>query len=99
MWVRYPLNQLNKINERKVNEMNRYELEQVLQKYQPKSTKNYLMRADLALTLVFVVLKITGVISWSWWWVMSPVLFTAGLVVFLIVAFLLFFAIVAALGR
>ena len=24
------------------------------------------------LTLVFVVLKITGNINWSWWWVFSP---------------------------
>ena len=22
--------------------------------------------------IVFVVLKLTGVIDWSWWWVMSP---------------------------
>jgi len=25
------------------------------------------------LTIVFVVLKLTGVISWSWWWVLSPI--------------------------
>ena len=25
-----------------------------------------------ATTLVFVVLKLTGVIGWSWWWVLSP---------------------------
>ena len=24
------------------------------------------------LTIVFVVLKLLGVISWSWWWVLSP---------------------------
>ncbi|MGE4429073.1 MAG: hypothetical protein AB7G37_21695 [Solirubrobacteraceae bacterium] len=24
------------------------------------------------LTLVFIVLKLTGVIAWSWWWVLSP---------------------------
>ena len=24
------------------------------------------------LTIVFVVLKLIGVISWSWWWVLSP---------------------------
>jgi uncharacterized protein involved in exopolysaccharide biosynthesis len=23
-------------------------------------------------TLVFVILKLTGVIGWSWWWVLSP---------------------------
>lgn len=24
------------------------------------------------LTIVFVVLKLTGYIDWSWWWVISP---------------------------
>ena len=24
------------------------------------------------LTIVFVVLKLTGTITWSWWWVLSP---------------------------
>lgn len=24
------------------------------------------------LTLIFVCLKLTGVIAWSWWWVISP---------------------------
>ena len=24
------------------------------------------------LTIVFVILKLTGVIAWSWWWVLSP---------------------------
>jgi len=24
------------------------------------------------LTVVFVVLKLVGVITWSWWWVLSP---------------------------
>ena len=24
------------------------------------------------LTIVFVVLKLTGVIAWSWWWVLLP---------------------------
>ncbi|KAB7765369.1 hypothetical protein [Xanthomonas sp. LMG 12461] len=25
------------------------------------------------LTIVFIVLKLTGYIAWSWWWVLSPV--------------------------
>lgn len=25
-----------------------------------------------ALTLIFVTLKLTGVIDWSWWWVLAP---------------------------
>ena len=29
------------------------------------------------LTTAFVVLKLCGVIDWSWWWVVSPVWITA----------------------
>jgi ABC-type nickel/cobalt efflux system permease component RcnA len=32
------------------------------------------------LTIVFITLKLTGYIDWSWWWVLSPVLFSIGLV-------------------
>lgn len=24
------------------------------------------------LTVIFTVLKLTGLIAWSWWWVLSP---------------------------
>ncbi len=24
------------------------------------------------LTIVFIILKLTSVIAWSWWWVLSP---------------------------
>jgi len=27
-----------------------------------------------ALTLVFITLKLTNVIEWSWWWVLSPMI-------------------------
>ncbi len=33
----------------------------------------------IGLTIAFVVLKILGVIDWSWWWVVSPV-WIAGIV-------------------
>jgi len=26
------------------------------------------------LTLIFITLKLTGYIDWSWWWVLSPIL-------------------------
>lgn len=26
-----------------------------------------------ALTIAFIVLKLTNVITWSWWWVLSPI--------------------------
>ena len=28
--------------------------------------------ATSALTMIFIVLKLVGVINWSWWWVLSP---------------------------
>lgn len=37
------------------------------------------------LTLVFITLKLTGVIAWSWWWVLSPI-WIATLIVIALVA-------------
>ena len=31
------------------------------------------------LTIVFIVLKLTGNITWSWWWVLSPLWIAFGL--------------------
>ena len=31
------------------------------------------------LTIVFITLKLTGYIDWSWWWVMSPLIVAAGI--------------------
>ena len=42
-----------------------------------------------ALTIVFIVLKLTNVISWSWWWVLSPIWITAALVLLGFVIFLI----------
>jgi membrane protein DedA with SNARE-associated domain len=40
------------------------------------------------LALLFIGLKLGGVIDWSWWWVLSPILIPVGLfVVFAAVAF------------
>lgn len=33
------------------------------------------------LTIVFITLKLTGVIAWSWWWVLSPMLISIGLAI------------------
>lgn len=32
------------------------------------------------LTIVFVILKLTGTIDWSWWWVFSPMWITWSLI-------------------
>lgn len=33
------------------------------------------------LTIAFIVLKLTNYISWSWWWVLSPILISAVIVI------------------
>lgn len=43
------------------------------------------------LTIAFVVLKLTGVIAWSWLWVLAPLWIPTALVVaFLLVALVVF---------
>ena len=42
------------------------------------------------LTIVFIVLKLTGFINWSWFWVLSPMIFSIGFtVLFLLIVFAL----------
>ena len=33
------------------------------------------------LTVLFIALKLCGIIDWSWWWVLSPIPITVGLIV------------------
>ena len=41
------------------------------------------------LTIVFIVLKLRGIIAWSWWWVLSPLwLSTILWVIFVVIALL-----------
>lgn len=42
------------------------------------------------LTILFIGLKLTGYIAWSWWWVLSPVLFSCALVILIFVIALIF---------
>lgn len=37
-----------------------------------KEKSNGLTLADVLL-VVFIILKLCGVINWSWWWVLSPI--------------------------
>ena len=46
------------------------------------------------LGVVFIVLKLTGVIAWSWVWVLAPFWIGAALFVALVLAFILFALIV-----
>jgi hypothetical protein len=42
------------------------------------------------LTILFVGLKLTNHIDWSWWWVLSPTIFQVGMLVFFLGLGLLF---------
>ena len=44
-----------------------------------RSTTGIVTSASVVLTIVFVALKLTKVIAWSWWWVFSPVLIELGI--------------------
>lgn len=37
------------------------------------------------LCLIFIVLKLTGLISWSWWWVLSPLWICLALVIMVVI--------------
>lgn len=43
------------------------------------------------LTIAFIILKLTGVISWSWFWVVSPILipFSIALVLLIIISIII----------
>lgn len=38
------------------------------------------------LTILFIGLKLTGFITWSWWWVLSPILIGIGLVALILLS-------------
>ena len=41
------------------------------------------------LTIVFIVLKLLGKITWSWWWVLSPLWISTGFVVLILLGIFL----------
>lgn len=42
------------------------------------------------LGIVFIVLKLVGVITWSWWWVLAPFWIPLAIVVVCLVIFAIF---------
>jgi membrane protein YdbS with pleckstrin-like domain len=46
------------------------------------------------LTIVFIVLKLTKVIAWSWWWVLSPVWISAIFAVAILLVFAIFLLVI-----
>lgn len=41
------------------------------------------------LTIAFIILKLCGVITWSWFWVLSPLIFTIALTLIVMVIVLI----------
>ena len=44
------------------------------------------------LTIVFIVLKLTKVISWSWWWVISPIWIPVAITIFGLIIGVIYYA-------
>lgn len=44
------------------------------------------------LTVAFIVLKLTHVVSWSWWWVLSPIWISAAIGVLVLVGAIIYAA-------
>jgi hypothetical protein len=51
------------------------------------------------LTILFIALKLTGHIGWSWWWVLSPLWISAAVGLFIIAMALMFFIIAKMIER
>lgn len=51
------------------------------------------------LTILFIALKLTGVITWSWLWVLSPLLIPIGIALGLFALAGIFFAIASACDK
>lgn len=54
----------------------------------------------MLLFIIFLILKLTNVIDWSWWWVTAPLWISAalGILFFLFIGFVLFLALIGILG-
>ena len=48
------------------------------------SNKHNVIGLDVILFLIFLVLKLTGSIDWSWWWVTAPL--WIGFAIFFVIA-------------
>lgn len=42
------------------------------------------------LTLAFVILKLCNIISWNWWWILSPIWFPIVIVLFFALIYFLY---------
>ena len=51
------------------------------------------------LTIVFITLKLLGKITWSWWWVLSPLWISGSIVIAILIVLLIVAVIVALLSK
>lgn len=59
---------------------------------EPKTETKYVASGtslSTLLTVLFVALKLLGKISWSWWWVLSPLWISAGIAILIIIVVVL----------
>lgn len=45
------------------------------------------------LTILFIGLKLTGYIAWSWFWVLSPLIFVIGIILIILILIVILTAI------
>ena len=50
------------------------------------------------LTIAFIILKLCGVINWSWWWVLSPIIISTGLGLIILIIGLIIAIVAGVLG-
>ena len=50
-----------------------------------KSTSSSGIEFSGLLAILFIALKLTGVIAWSWWWVLAPIWIPFIIVVFILI--------------
>lgn len=53
----------------------------------------------MLLFLTFLVLKLTNVITWSWWWVTAPLWITPAIVLAIIFLLILIFLLIFLFGK
>lgn len=53
-------------------------------KKQSKTVTNTGIGFSGLLTIAFIILKLCGVINWSWWWVLSPIIISTCISVIII---------------
>lgn len=46
----------------------------------------------MVLFLIFLVMKLTNTIDWSWWWIFSPLLISAGLATIALIVMIIIFS-------